>query len=335
VSCRLASVFSFFEVDSGSVSAAGPPVTALDQATNLAPGTDVIDQTRAPFPWRTFLERHQLPYPAPDLQPSLELLRRITRAFASIPVENATELLLGPSFSSRRRTSRTLIIEHLLHGTGGTPFALVNSLGELLELYRFDTSYHLGFTETDPERQVRPDHAALIVVVQERMFVCDPGMLIEKPLWVPGDEHLHLYADARETELLIERTRDGRLLIMLRAREGFRQTHTIDLLQVSRVDLDLAWAEPPMPGSAPPMLRVERIIEGRLWRLRGGDLLCRSSDGDEAQCHASWEAIARRFGMQTAILKRAYARTPSARISRRVMRGLRGALKGAVSRRAA
>jgi arylamine N-acetyltransferase len=272
----------------------------------------------APFALGRLIERYDLPLPSAELEPSVALLRKVARVFGEIPVENATDLCTGRS----GRCTETLIVDHLLHGSGGTPFLLASALAEVLELYRFDVTRHLGSAEGDEGEPSSFNHAALIVEIGDRMFFCDPGMPIKKPIAVPEDEHMHLYTGARESELLIERSRAGHLAFMLRTASGFSRTHSIDLLPVSRAEMESAHARWRHGLGSRRRLRVDRLIDGRRWMLRDDRLSCRSTDGEETACHATWDGIGRRFGVQTSILKRAFALTPGAHVTRRVWRVL-------------
>jgi len=152
----------------------------------------------------------------PERPPDLEDLEQILSHFARLPYENLSKILkLSRDFSSpaKIRLPLEIIEDHLQYHLGGTCFSLTFFLHTIL-LYR---GYHPYPVIADMRNRPRT-HCALIVVLQQRRYLVDPGYLLTRPMRIdpdrprlyrspaagvelrfnPDDERYHLYTFNRQ-----------------------------------------------------------------------------------------------------------------------------------------
>lgn len=275
-----------------------------DSSTSASAGRDIGD---VPFHWQLFLKRYALP--TPPVRPSVGLLEGAVTAFAELPIENATHINHLFEHGSRPRTTAALVTQHLLHGTGGLADALAAALAELLELYGFEIQMHQGRTGRDPGPVYMPDHLALTVALEGETWLCDPGLLLARPLPLPADDRPRVFEGYREADLLIERCTRGNVSFLLRSPGGFDHLALIDLAPVERRAIQHA---------APESLAVDRLVGRRLWMVRDRAVYRRDPDGRATRYSLGWNAIQDRFGIDAPLLERAWARTPYARAAYRL-----------------
>jgi arylamine N-acetyltransferase len=273
-----------------------------------------------PFHWRMFMRRYQLPLPSAEA-PSESLLAELVSAFSNVPFENATQINRLYDAGPKPRAADVLITEHLLHGTGGICYCLVNALAELLELHGFAPRLHQGFVGEYPGARYTPNHAALTVSLHGRLHLCDPGMILSKPLTL-ADDGPSVFAEHRESDLLAERNASGHLLVMFRSTHGFSHTFMVDLRPVTRLDFVRSWRRSFDPLIPADYLLVHKLVDRTLWMLRDQELVSRDANGRAIEHSASWREIGDRFGIDAPILERAWHRTKYARPSYRFGREL-------------
>ncbi|NMB76246.1 MAG: hypothetical protein GYA21_14085 [Myxococcales bacterium] len=133
-------------------------------------------------------------------------LAQVVRAFARLPYENLTKILKlaerGAPVDARRGPAE-VIADHQRLGTGGTCFSLTATLLHLVRAAGFRAWPILA------DRRYGPDtHCAVLVEVDGRDHLLDPGYLLDRPVVLPRREPLEIAGAARR--LALEPTRDGR-----------------------------------------------------------------------------------------------------------------------------
>ena len=148
--------------------------------------------------------------------PGLEFLQNILRFYARLPYENVSKVLkLNRNFTAptRIRLPEEIIDEHISCNLGGTCFSLTFYLQSILSMHDF----HCYPVMADMRN--RPNvHCALVVVLDRRKYLVDPGYLLTQPMEIhpdkprlyrsphtgvelrfnPQDERYHLYTFNRQ-----------------------------------------------------------------------------------------------------------------------------------------
>lgn len=129
-----------------------------------------------------FLERFGV---APAEDPQL-LLSRVAHAFSAIPYENLTKILKREEQGSALRALRSpreVLEAHLATGAGGTCFSLTAALIEVLRGLGFEAGPILA------DRTYGADtHSAVVVELDGRLQLLDPGFLVVTPTPLEGGE---------------------------------------------------------------------------------------------------------------------------------------------------
>jgi arylamine N-acetyltransferase len=123
-----------------------------------------------------FLNRFSLS----DKLPRGELLRCVVQAFASIPYENLTKIIRdeeGGAPERARRHPAQVLSDHISLGTGGTCFALTATLIYLLRSLGWQAEPILA-----DRRYGTNTHCALLVWIEGKPHLLDPGYLILEPV---------------------------------------------------------------------------------------------------------------------------------------------------------
>jgi arylamine N-acetyltransferase len=122
--------------------------------------------------------------------PHGKLLRRVVQAFATIPYENLTKIIQdeeGGAPERARRHPAQVLSDHISLGTGGTCFALTAALIYLLRSLGWQAEPILA-----DRRYGTNTHCALLVWIEGKPHLLDPGYLILEPvpLWSGGPRSL-------------------------------------------------------------------------------------------------------------------------------------------------
>jgi arylamine N-acetyltransferase len=142
---------------------------------------------------------------------SEDLLREVSRALEAFPYENLSKLIKKhrlPPGPQRRRLPGEVLEDHIRLGAGGTCFALTHLLRGVLERLGLD-----AFTVLCDTRHQRANHCAVVVVIDDRPLLVDPGYLLYEPLAL---EHLQQESPrpgdhaARPGTRLVTNQEDGR-----------------------------------------------------------------------------------------------------------------------------
>ena len=256
---------------------------------------------REDSPARLFLER----YPLDPRVGRREQLACLTRSFSRLPYENLTKIIAHEKFSSVRAAqgdTARLILDHLRHGTGGTCFALTIALHGILE--------ELGF-RAEPILADRPygpnTHCALLVWLDGRTHLIDPGFLINDPVPLDGPRPISIDAGFQQT--VLKPVSDDRM--ELHSRRGGREQLRITFRTVPADPSSFlrAWDD----SFGWDMMRYPIVTS--LWRdshvyLRANRLQTRSPEGlsrEEVDPSTLPELIRSVFGVHPVITREALA----------------------------
>ena len=119
--------------------------------------------------------------PAGD--PGLELLRGMVTSYSNLPYENLTKIIkkfTAVSAEERLRGPVEVVSGYVERHTGGTCFSLTYCLGSILA----SAGYRCYPVMADMKR---PNiHCALVVEMNERRYLVDPGYLVGEPVELAG-----------------------------------------------------------------------------------------------------------------------------------------------------
>jgi arylamine N-acetyltransferase len=129
---------------------------------------------------RQFLAAHRIE----ANQPAVDLLSDVARAFARLPFENLTKIIKEAEAGraeEARRTPGEVLADHWALGAGGTCFALTSAMLYLVRALGFIAEPILA------DRRYGADtHSGLLVWLDGKPHLLDPGYLIVKPLPLPS-----------------------------------------------------------------------------------------------------------------------------------------------------
>jgi arylamine N-acetyltransferase len=166
-------------------------------------------------PLHEFLRAHGID----NKQSPLELLTSVARAFARLPFENLTKIIKETEAGRReeaRRGPREVLTEHWTLGTGGTCFALTSTLLYLVRALGWQAEPILA------DRRYGADtHSALVVWIDSKLHLLDPGYLIVRPLSLPTDGEVVVETSFNQ---LILTAQDGGARIDLVTRQNKQTT---------------------------------------------------------------------------------------------------------------
>lgn len=126
-----------------------------------------------------FLDR----YGVSKRDPGYALLCEIGRAFSFLPYENVTKILKDArsvSSEMKLRSAEEVLEDHLRWGTGGTCFSLCNALQTILVECGFQA--RIAMADMHYGSNI---HCAVIVPIDSRNFLLDPGYLLHEPMPLP------------------------------------------------------------------------------------------------------------------------------------------------------
>lgn len=118
--------------------------------------------------------------------PRRQLLSEVSGAFARIPYENLTKIISFAATGTAQRARRgpeEVVSEHLSWGAGGTCFSLTAAFLHLLRGLGFRAEPILA------DRRYGADtHCAMLVWLDDRPHLLDPGYLIVRPIDLDAGE---------------------------------------------------------------------------------------------------------------------------------------------------
>ncbi len=135
-----------------------------------------------------------------DTQAPIELLAEVARSFARLPFENLTKIIKDAETGraeQARRFPREVLADHWTHGAGGTCFALTATLLHLVRALGWQAEPILA------DRRYGADtHSALVVWIEGKLHLLDPGYLIVQPLALPTDGAIKVATSFNELMLI-------------------------------------------------------------------------------------------------------------------------------------
>lgn len=155
-------------------------------------------------------------------KPSLELLQRLTTAFAELPYENLTKILKQDAtdgIAAARRDPTEVLHDHFRFRTGGTCFSLTATLLHLVRSLGFPAEPILA------DRRYGSDtHCALVVWIENQPHLVDPGYLIIHPVSIDTTQTTTIKTSFNEVVLKPEA---GGERIALHTRQGNSSTYRL------------------------------------------------------------------------------------------------------------
>ncbi|HZZ77023.1 MAG TPA: arylamine N-acetyltransferase [Gemmataceae bacterium] len=207
-------------------------------------------------------------------RPPVEVLGELARAFAGLPFENLTKII-KESESGRREDARRMpdevLADHWALGAGGTCFALTSTLLHLVRALGFPAEPILA------DRRYGADtHSGLLVWLDGKPHLLDPGYLIVKPLPLPESGEVRVPTPFNE---LILEASDGGKKVALSTRQEKQTTYrlTFKTTPVDAGEFLRAWDL----SFEADMMRypvLSRVVEGRQLYLQKQHLMVRGAD---------------------------------------------------------
>jgi arylamine N-acetyltransferase len=155
-------------------------------------------------------------------KPPLELLAEVAHAFSRLPYENLTKIIKDAEagrVEEARRTPSEVLADHRALGAGGTCFALTATMLHLVRALGFPAEPILA------DRRYGIDtHSALLVWLDGKPHLLDPGYLIVRPLPIPSAGATHVPTPFNE---LILTAKDGGAKVELQTLQNNQSTYRL------------------------------------------------------------------------------------------------------------
>ncbi len=249
---------------------------------------------------RQFLAAHRID----EAQPAVELLSDVARAFARLPFENLTKIIKDAEAGraeEARRAPAEVLADHWTLGTGGTCFALTSALLYLVRSLGFPAEPILA------DRRYGADtHSGLLVWLDGKPHLLDPGYLIVRPLPLPASGDMRM---ATPFNQLILKAKDGGAKVELHTLQEKQSTYrlTFKTTPVDAGEFLRAWDI----SFEADMMRypvLSRVVGNRQIYLQKQHLLIRAADKTqtaEVPPDRLISEIARQFQIEPALVARA------------------------------
>ena len=137
--------------------------------------------------------------------PPAKLLRETARAFSRLPYENLTKILKldrEGSAERARRHPQEVVADHIALGAGGTCFSLTAALLHIVRALGFEAQPILADRKYGPNT-----HCAVVVTIDRRPHLIDPGFLLTEPIPLDGGEVTRI--GTAFNEVVLTRKRGG------------------------------------------------------------------------------------------------------------------------------
>lgn len=247
------------------------------------------------------------------MRPDLQLLEDLSLGFAALPWENLTKFLKKHrGTADRLRMSQEVAEDHVRYGAGGTCFSLTNTLRRLV----LDLGFHAYPVMADM-RHGRNIHCGLLVDLDGRHYLLDPGYLVPVPIPLEPGETFRLPLPGRILEYrTVERT--GRFELHTENARGERERRY--LLRPWRIPEDdflhhwrRSFDAPGMNGLYLNRIEGDRRISAHNHNLRIDD--GRNKTNEKMRGSFAGK-VSERFGIDDGLAQRAYAEWERARCRR-------------------
>jgi len=203
-----------------------------------------------------FLERYTL-FPR---EPDFQFLTDVMKAYSTLPYENVTKILKDARSSSTRqkfRRTEEVFDDHLRWNTGGTCFSLCNALQELLMFCGFNAFIAMG----DMHYGVNI-HCSIIVRLQDRAYLLDPGYLLHQPIPLPATE---IRVNTRMNIVLLKNEGDNRFSLYTEENGVTKWRYRLKAIAVQREEFERHWAHSFSLNSMENVLLTRLNASGRLY----------------------------------------------------------------------
>jgi arylamine N-acetyltransferase len=152
----------------------------------------------------------------------LRLLRDVATAFANLPYENLTKIIKSNEVTDpglARRLPGEVLADHVALGTGGTCFSLTATLLHLVRSLGWKAEPLLA-----DRRYGENTHCAMLVWIDDRPHLVDPGYLIVEP--IPLESTAESRVKTAFNELILSPHAQADKLDLLTVGQG-RQTYRL------------------------------------------------------------------------------------------------------------
>ena len=232
------------------------------------------------------------------------LVENIATAFSSIPYENLTKILKQDHEGAQaaRRCPEEVIKDHIRLGSGGTCFSLTAALLHILRALGLRAEPILA-----DRHYGNNTHCALLVWLNERPHLLDPGYLILRPLPLPEGEETSRIVPTCFNELLLKHREDGSRIELHTSQQG-SVSHRLTFKAEPAEDSDFLDAWDASFGW--DMMRyplLTRVRGGEQLYLQGSRFQRRSRETVERAELSATPEIASVFGIEEGLIARALA----------------------------
>ena len=247
-----------------------------------------------------FLKRFQLR----TAQSPLDLLRDVATAFTNLPYENLTKIIKEDQEQAAvraRRLPAEVLADHFQAGAGGTCFSLTATLLHLVRSLGWQAEPLLA-----DRRYGENTHCALLVWIDGRPHLLDPGYLILDPILLDVGGETRIVTEFNE--LVLSPQTDGHRLELATVAQGQRKYRLTfktspadpgEFLQAWDASFDWDMMRYPV---------LSRVRGGRQLYLQGGRFQARDHESvrrEEIPSQQLAQRIAESFGMAPQIVVRA------------------------------
>lgn len=171
-------------------------------------------------------------------EPTLILLREISRAFSHLPYENVTKILKEARSAGsleKLRQPDEVLQDHLRWNTGGTCFSLCNTLLAILQECGFHCFIAMGDMHYGENI-----HCAVVAEIHQQQFLADPGYLLHEPIPIPTSIVEVAHLTSMNTVILKAETEH--LLSLYTVESGVRKwRYRLKLTPTSRDEFQRHW----------------------------------------------------------------------------------------------
>jgi arylamine N-acetyltransferase len=170
--------------------------------------------------------------------PTRETLVEVASAFARLPYENLTKIIRSDEAvlsSEKRRSPAEVWADYRRWGSGGTCFSLTAALLHLVRALGWQAEPILA-----DRRYGENTHCAIVVQIDGRPHIIDPGYLIVDPLPLPRDGEVVLAGRVND-RILTVRDEGRRIDLATRQQGGTKYRLTFKTEPVAASDFLKAW----------------------------------------------------------------------------------------------
>ena len=236
---------------------------------------------------------------------SLEMLSNVARSFSYIPYENLTKIIKKDEIgdvSSARRNSREVIQGHIDYGTGGTCFALTDTFLNLVRQLNWQAEPILA-----DRKYGENTHSALLVWIDDKPHILDPGYLIIKPIPINSKEETLITTSFNK--LVLVPTNNGEKIDLYTIQQGNKTYRlTFKTSPADKSEFLKAW-ESSFDWDMMHYLVLTRVIDNMQVYMQDNKLQFRSLNNlqrTELDSMAQKERIHSDFGIDEKIINKAF-----------------------------